>query len=545
MFHPLPAQTVFEARQRAKRDTALLFTVLVFLYILFADLMALAVFLFVRLQSRHPNFDGLGPVLFWTTGLAALVAITHFFIARSRPLDSILDQIGALSPDPQDEVHARFLNLVGEAEAATGIQGIRPVLLSTPGCNAFSLQDGNGNCAIGVTEGILTRLSRNELSAVVAHEAAHLVHEDSRLVTTACFLFGVFGGINQVIGQVLRGGTSRKGFPPLVIVLWVISGVGYFITRWISMSLSREREYFADSDGVQMCKDPLAMAEGLYKISGRYKGNFSDNFAAMFILNPAQSGLHEDEGFFPNLFSTHPPVFRRIDKLLDWAKSDLKTLEEAADKEKPEGASSGVGGITPHGEKASFMLSQDGNWAGPYTPLQMLSLGNLTPGSWVCPTGSQDVTQASQVAELLPLFEDKVKGSRSKSSCPRCKTPLLVARYEGAEVEHCGFCEGHLLPLGVLERIVIREEETFTGDQVRKAKAWRDSSKASFGSRDPFPAILCPHCGGRMAKAIHSAISQVMIDRCVDFSCGAVWCDGGELETIQILMEDARKMTRG
>ena len=75
------------------------------------------------------------------------------------------------------------------------------------------------------------------------------------------------------------------------------------------------------------------MAESLYKISHRYRGDVPNAFSALFILNPSDSDLDEQEGTFADLFSNHPPVSQRLSKLLGWAKSDLSTLQALADKE--------------------------------------------------------------------------------------------------------------------------------------------------------------------------------------------------------------------
>lgn len=209
MFYALPVETVFEAKQRTRRATFYLFILLVILYILFANLLTICAYLFGRVWVHAKDPSDLETLVLWTTLVAAIVAAAHFFFVRAKTLDDMLGQIGAKPADDKDAYHHEFINLVQEAEAATGIQGIRPVVLASPGCNAFSLMDGQDRSAIGATEGLLSKLTRAELSSVVAHEAAHLVHEDSRLVATACFLFAVFERINSALGAVIGGTSSR------------------------------------------------------------------------------------------------------------------------------------------------------------------------------------------------------------------------------------------------------------------------------------------------------------------------------------------------
>ncbi len=552
MFYALPAETVFEAKERTKRATFYLFILLVGLYVFFANLLTVSGSLMLRAVTHSTGPVSLPWIVFVSTATAVLFAVIHFLNARAKSLQELLDQIGTRPADPNDQYHAQFIHLVEEAEAATGIHGIQAVVLSTPGCNAFSLQDGKGQAAIGVTDGLLSKLTRPELSAVIAHEAAHLVHEDSKLVTTACFLFGFFGSINEILGKLVSGSSNSYssfssspqrrgggGVILVVVVLWMISGLGYLLTKLIFMAISREREYLADADGVQICKDPLSMAESLYKISRRYRGNVPHAYQALFIMNPSDSDLDQTEGFFSDLFSNHPPVSKRLDKLLVWAKTDVKTLQALTEKEDRPLT---TGKTTPAADTvSSFMAYRDNQWVGPYTPPQLLSMGFMTPATWVCPAGSQQVAKASEAPELLPLFQQQVLGSVTQNACPRCKVSFIDVQYEGSQVEQCSFCKGYLLKAGVLERLITREEKTFTAEEIKKARIWRDTQRGPLKDRDHFPEIKCPLCLNPMGKGIHSMLTQVVIDHCTNESCGAIWCDGGELETIEILIQDAHQ----
>jgi Zn-finger nucleic acid-binding protein len=301
------------------------------------------------------------------------------------------------------------------------------------------------------------------------------------------------------------------------------------------MAISREREYLADSDGVALCKDPFAMAEGLYKISHRFRGGLPDTYSALFIMNPRESGMDEKEGLASELFSNHPPVSKRLSRLLRWANSDLERLEKADQGKDPEG----VSGTPPARELKVFRTYQDNQWVGPYSPQQLLTLGSVTPATWICPLGSQEVVRASEVPELLVLFQQQIQGMVSKNHCPRCKVSLLTTLYEGAQVEQCSFCKGYLLRSGVLERLISREERVYSLQEIQQATLWRDSQVGPLKDRDPYPEILCPYCGEKMGKGVHSVLTQVVIDHCTNEKCAAVWCDGGELETIQMLIEEA------
>src|SRR5579859_4414776 len=159
MFYALPAETVFEAKQRTRRATFYLFILLTFFYVLFADLLTAAAFLSLRFWIRISWLQDLQELLIYSTVGAVALAMVHFAVARRKSLDDLLGQMGAKPADPEDSYHAQFIDLVQEAEAASGLDGIRAVVIPNPGCNAFSLQDGRGQAAIGATEGILSKRS--------------------------------------------------------------------------------------------------------------------------------------------------------------------------------------------------------------------------------------------------------------------------------------------------------------------------------------------------------------------------------------------------
>jgi Zn-finger nucleic acid-binding protein len=118
--------------------------------------------------------------------------------------------------------------------------------------------------------------------------------------------------------------------------------------------------------------------------------------------------------------------------------------------------------------------------------------------------------------------------------------PLVHKIYEGAPTLHCTFCTGYLLKPGVLERIVARQEVTFGEAEVLKALAWRKAQPERSLREAPGGLVIpCPECGHAMSKAFHLMLTRVVIDRCS--YDGTVWLDAGELETIQILVEEASR----
>ncbi len=550
MICSLPAETVFEAKTRTRRQTQLLFILLVLIYTVFANLLVFATIAFLGFNTKTLERDivlfqtNSWQILLWSTVGAFFVAFVHFLVASGKPLAEILDQLWAKPADPKDEYHSKFIHIVEEVEVALGGRKVQPVVIPTAGANAFSIEDGLGNAAIGATEGLLNKLNRAELSAVIAHEAAHLAHGDSRLTTIACSLFSVFDFIRAALGGSEETGRRRLRLGGrtalLQVCLWFIATVGAVLTRLIYMAVSRSREYFADADGVQMCKDPASLAEALYKISSGYRGHVDvpEGFSAIFILNPQFSDLDERESFFSNLFSTHPPVHARLQKLMVWAKSDVRQLADRVQKELQEMSASSHP-FAPEVKPPQFLVHHEDGWKGPYTPIQMLSLGLVTPQTMVREMKDERILRASESEFFLPLFQNQLAQSVSQYKCPRCKVSLIEKTYEGAPVSNCSFCSGYLIRSDVLDRIITRREKKFSSYDIEVAvSTWKVAQKETIKEADTFPNIKCPLCADSMLKSFHTMHTRVVIDRCLNPACRAIWCDGWELETIQMLIEN-------
>ncbi len=558
MLQPLPAETVYEAQERARRDTRLLLFVLIVLYIVFFNLLAFPAMLFLspgHLTHAPAHFRKWSAI---ASALAVLAAWLQYRSAKNVPLDIILNRLGARPADTKDDYHRRFMNVIEEAEAATGIRPIRAVVIPTVGSNAFSAEDGEGNTAIGVTEGVVSRLSRSQLTAVVAHETSHLADGDARLKTLACSMPGVFytiqgwASVNDCekyrLHSARLGANARADLFRLAV--WFISGTGYILTRCVYMAISRQREHMADAHAVQMCKDPLSMAEALYRISGRYRGgeDIPEGYSALFIINPQFSALDDQQGIIANLFSTHPPSSDRINLMLSWAKADISALKKKQDQagpaEKLTDRAELVGGLPAAEAPPMYYINRDAEWAGPYAPEQLFAFDFFTPNTWVCPVNSEHVTPASDQTPLLQIFQHGLPAIPPPAAsppdffCPRCRVQLTETSYEGAEVFTCPFCKGYLLGAAVIERIIVRHDKTFSPNEISGSQQWKKAVEHNASDACAFPEIRCPACHGVMWKVFHSFLIRVVIDRCSNPACRSIWCDTGEIEAIQILVEE-------
>ena len=183
--------------------------------------------------------------------------------------------------------------------------------------NAFATGRNPDNAAVAVTQGILRLLSWEELSGVIGHELGHVKNRDILIQSVAATIgsaityltyFGYFFGRSDEDGE---GGGSLVG----MILMMVLAPLAASI---IQMAISRSREYIADETGAKICGNPIWLANALNKLQegvARFpmEANETKATAHMFIVQPFLGGA------MANLFSTHPPIEERINRLAEMA----------------------------------------------------------------------------------------------------------------------------------------------------------------------------------------------------------------------------------
>jgi len=188
-------------------------------------------------------------------------------------------------------------------------------LIPTPVPNAFATGRSPRHAAVAATEGILQLLDSEELTGVLAHELAHVKNRDILISTIAAAIAGaIYMLADMARWSMFFGGRDRdRGNGALQMVLMmVIAIVAPIAAMLVQMAISRSREYQADESGARLCRKPLALASALRKIhdmAARHPMEVNPATAHLFIVNPLTAGglIH--------LFSTHPPVERRVEIL--------------------------------------------------------------------------------------------------------------------------------------------------------------------------------------------------------------------------------------
>ncbi len=193
--------------------------------------------------------------------------------------------------------------------------------------NAFATGRDPKHAIICVTSGLLSKMDKTELQGVIAHELSHIGNYDIRLSTIVVVLVGLltlladwflrfsfFGGRRRSNDS--EGGQIQTIFFIIGLVLAIVAPV---IALVIQLAISRKREFLADASGALLTRYPEGLASALEKLKQNQTPLAEANKATahLYITNPLKSGdeKQSSNGFFANLFNTHPPLDERIKRL--------------------------------------------------------------------------------------------------------------------------------------------------------------------------------------------------------------------------------------
>ncbi|MBS3088535.1 M48 family metallopeptidase [Candidatus Pacearchaeota archaeon] len=213
--------------------------------------------------------------------------------------------------------HSKFINAAENMALASGLPVPKLYVMNSSEINAFASGRNPENAVICATSGAIEKLDKQELEGVIAHEMSHIANYDIRFMTLTAVLVGMISIIAQMFLRNLwfAGNDDRDSKAGLLIMLAAVIAaiLAPIAAQLVSLAISRRREFGADSTAVKFTRYPPGLKKALEKIKRehveiRETKKFPKAVAPLFISDPFKKKIS-------GLFSTHPPIDVRIEKL--------------------------------------------------------------------------------------------------------------------------------------------------------------------------------------------------------------------------------------
>jgi len=257
---------------------------------------------------------GIGALMI-AVAIGVLATLSSYYRGDKLVLSSSHAQ--AVSPAQAPQLY----NVVTEMALSAGIPVPAVYIIDDPSPNAFATGRDPEHASIAVTSGLLSRLNREELQGVLGHELSHVRNYDIRFTLIVGVMVGSIALLAQIFlrytfffGGGRRGNSSGGGGFAIVLLLIgvVLAILAPIFTTLVQMAVSRQREYLADASSVELTRNPAGLENALAKISldPAVLKEANGATAHLYIVNPLKK-----LGGGSSLFSTHPPIVDRINRL--------------------------------------------------------------------------------------------------------------------------------------------------------------------------------------------------------------------------------------
>jgi heat shock protein HtpX len=250
------------------------------------------------------------------TIIAVLMTIGSYYGS-----DKIVLAVSRARPVSREE-YPYLYNVVEGLAIAAGLPKPRCYIINDSAPNAFASGRNPENSVIVVTTGLLDKLNRAELEGVIAHEMSHIKNYDILVQTLAVVMVGIVVLLSDwILRSFFWGGGRRKSSDKqggnagqiLIVVALVLAVLAPLFAQLLKLAVSRKREYLADANGALLTRYPPGLASALKKLSADREPLEAANKATahLYIVNP----LKDIKGKMNVMFSTHPPIEKRIEAL--------------------------------------------------------------------------------------------------------------------------------------------------------------------------------------------------------------------------------------
>jgi heat shock protein HtpX len=252
------------------------------------------------------------------TGVAFVLSLFSYYSG-----DSLVLAVSGAKEVTPDQAPQLF-NVVQEMSIAANIPPPRVYIIDDSAPNAFATGRDPQHSSIAITTGLLGKLDREELQGVIGHEMSHIRNLDIRFSLLVAVLVGSIALMSDFFLRAtfwggMRGSrrsSSRDGGGAVIVVYviaLVLAVIAPFVAALVQLAVSRQREYLADASSVELTRNPSGLERALAQIAGDQEALEVANRATqhLYFVNPIKKWEKRSSG----LFSTHPPIVDRINRL--------------------------------------------------------------------------------------------------------------------------------------------------------------------------------------------------------------------------------------
>lgn len=245
-------------------------------------------------------------IMIMSTIVALIYAAIQYFFSTQLAIM----MTGAKKANRRD--NRRLYNIVENLTITAGLPMPEVYIIDDPAPNAFATGRDPDHAVVAATTGLIDIMDDKELTAVMAHELSHVKNYDIRVSAIAFALVCVIGFLSDIGFRMMRYSRKNdKENSPVGLFMIILTAIfAPFAASIAQMAVSREREYLADISAVEITRYPEGMISALKKLEEHSRPMARQNAAteAMFINSPLRKQA-------VNLFSTHPPIEKRIERL--------------------------------------------------------------------------------------------------------------------------------------------------------------------------------------------------------------------------------------
>ena len=317
----------FQAQNKARHNTRLLTALFIGAVISLVVLTNLLVLVFF--VGSTPGMSLLDQMFYaprevWlhtSLGVIGLIAVASGFkfLSLRGGGKAVAQSLGGvlIHQNTRNPQQRQLLNVVEEMAIAAGMPVPPVYLIREDSINAFAAGFGIHDAVIGINQGTIDLLNRQELQGVVAHEFSHILNGDMRInlriiaLLNGILILGIIGG-GLMRGSMFSRSRDRGGLVALGLGLLVIGYGGMFFGQLIKAAVSRQREYLADASAVQFTRSSQGIANALKKICAHSNGSRVESPQADENSHLFFGSIRS----FSSMMATHPPLEARI-KALD------------------------------------------------------------------------------------------------------------------------------------------------------------------------------------------------------------------------------------